>query len=95
MTGKRQSVNKISPCRRHRVRPQRDGALGGLQHAVDAKVLNYIPNQRAGAIVAGLPLSRMGFVRVDLGEAAADRVDGDSDQDMFTRADSMFADSFS
>lgn len=163
-----------------------------------AKVLNYIPNQRAGAIVAGLPLNSAGFVpvnpltygiasypnihvigdscavpatdgkpvpksghmanseakicadaivrsfngeapdeniatssacfspitnktaswlstnfiygdifdasgnvkgkgmhRVDIGEAAYDMIDGDSYQDMFTWADSMFADSFS
>ena len=32
--------------------------------------------------------------RVDVGEAAADMVDGDSYQDMFTWADSMFADSY-
>ncbi|MGK2953521.1 MAG: FAD-dependent oxidoreductase [Thiobacillus sp.] len=31
----------------------------------NAKVLNYIPNQRAGAIVAGLPLNSTGFVPVD------------------------------
>ena len=30
-----------------------------------AKVLNYIPNQRAGAIAAGLPLNGSGFVPVD------------------------------
>jgi NADPH-dependent 2,4-dienoyl-CoA reductase/sulfur reductase-like enzyme len=31
----------------------------------NAKVLNYIPNQRAGAIVAGLPLNSTGFVPVN------------------------------
>lgn len=35
-----------------------------------------------------------GMHRVDIGEAAADMVDGDSYQDMFIWADSMFADSF-
>ncbi|MCA1979613.1 MAG: NAD(P)/FAD-dependent oxidoreductase [Thiobacillus sp.] len=30
-----------------------------------AKVLNYIPNQRAGAIAAGLPVNGSGFVPVD------------------------------
>ncbi|MBU2642096.1 MAG: NAD(P)/FAD-dependent oxidoreductase [Gammaproteobacteria bacterium] len=31
----------------------------------NAKVLNYIPNQRAGAITAGLPLNSTGFVPVN------------------------------
>ncbi len=31
----------------------------------NAKVLNYIPNQKAGAIVAGLPLNSTGFVPVN------------------------------
>ena len=35
-----------------------------------------------------------GMHRVDVGEAAADMVDGDSYQDMFIWADSMFADSY-
>jgi sulfide dehydrogenase [flavocytochrome c] flavoprotein subunit len=35
-----------------------------------------------------------GMHRVDIGEAAADMIDGDSYQDMFTWADSMFSDSF-
>ena len=35
-----------------------------------------------------------GMHRVDVGEAAADMVDGDSYEDMFTWADSMFADSY-
>ncbi|MBW8457983.1 MAG: NAD(P)/FAD-dependent oxidoreductase [Thiobacillus sp.] len=35
-----------------------------------------------------------GMHRVDIGEAAADMVDGDSYEDMFTWADSMFADSY-
>ena len=36
-----------------------------------------------------------GMHRVDIGEAAADMVDGDSYEDMFTWAESMFADSYS
>lgn len=36
-----------------------------------------------------------GMHRVDIGEAASSMIDGDSYQDMFTWADSMFADSFS
>jgi NADH dehydrogenase FAD-containing subunit len=36
-----------------------------------------------------------GMHRVDIGEAPAERVNGDSYQDMFTWADSLFADSFS
>lgn len=35
-----------------------------------------------------------GMHRVDIGEAAADMVDGDSYEDMFTWAESMFADSY-
>lgn len=35
-----------------------------------------------------------GMQRVDIGEAAADMIDGDSYQDMFMWADSIFADSF-
>src|SRR5512143_326399 len=35
-----------------------------------------------------------GMHRVDIGEAAYDMIDGDSFQDMFTWADSMFADSY-
>jgi len=35
-----------------------------------------------------------GMHRVDIGEAASDMVDGDSYQDMFIWADSMFADSY-